>query len=63
MAGNMAAGKHGTGEVADSYILIHKQRERGGGRERERERHQAYHGLLEPQSLPLATSFLQDHTY
>jgi hypothetical protein len=38
MAESMAAGRHGAGEVAESYILIHKQGERGGGKKRGRGR-------------------------
>lgn len=32
----MVTGRYGTGEVAESYILIHKQGSRGGDREEKR---------------------------
>lgn len=39
MAESMAAGRHGAGEVAESYILIYRQKERReGGREEGRQR-------------------------
>jgi hypothetical protein len=38
MMGSMVTSRHGTGEVAGSYILIQRMREAGGGGRRESER-------------------------
>lgn len=48
MVGNLVAGISGTGAVFESYILIHRLRERDWAR----------HGLLKCQSPPLVTYFL-----
>ena len=73
MVTNMAAGRHGAGEVAKSYILIFRQEETEREREREMQRETQrdretetensdwawVHGLLKhPNRLPV-THFLQ----
>jgi hypothetical protein len=66
MVWSMMAGRHGAGDIAESFLLIHKQEEVGGeeGREREPERaNWEWYGLLKLQSPLLPVTHLQQgHT-